>query len=439
MVFLWIFAVAWCGVSLIMLGVAIKTSEPWYVLALLGLFVLIGIGLAAGLVTGIYQRFRRGPATLGATPNGPRGGDTITFTLHLDRDEPRDREIVFALEAQENDEGWNTQQTMTHVAKLHGGMRQASAQFTLPHNARATSASWRWRASARVNHLKYAPVEQDVVVRAAANANEPSTEAVTLNSVPADSLTQAESRNTPPGAHEIASGVWQWHSATRTTQIIGLILITFSVFWLWNTTSIALPRLSARGDFAFSWGEVAVALFGLPFLLVGLLMMLLGVALLTLRQSGTIRRGEFQTRVTALGRTWSMHNLRASDIDFLQAASGLSSGRNVLRYDLAARTPAGAVILPYSATSTNDLMQQARWTASVMGIERVQFDPQTLANDMPRLSLASDVATRQWIGKWIAGMMKFCIALAVAGFALLWVTSPWKNGAVEGGAASLFI
>ncbi len=427
MAFMWAFTIFWCGVSLMMMAQAVKASEPWHVLAFLGLFVLIGFGLTAALIIGHYQRRRLAQAAIAVSPKIVQGDSTITLTLQLDRDDLGDRDITFALEAQENDDGWSTQQRQTQVVRLHAATRQASAQFTLPHNARATSASWRWRASARVDRLRYAPVECNVAVRAAANAKEPSAEAITLNNAGVGWPTQISAGRAPSGAHEIESGVWQWQSSSRTTKIIGAVMITFALFWLWNTTSFALPRLGARGDLAFSWSEVAVALFGLPFLLVGLLMLLLGFAILTLKQFATIRRGEFRTTVMALGRTWSTHNLRASDIDFLQAASSLSIGRAVLRYALAARTTSGAVVLPYSAVSTNDLMQQAQWTANVLGIESTRFDPQTLASDTPRFTLASDAATRNRIGRWIAQMMAGATALAIAGFALLFVTALWKT------------
>ena len=88
-------------------------------------------------------------------------------------------------------------------------MRQASAQFTLPNDARTTNAGWRWRASVRVDRLKYAPVECEVVVLPATNANEPSPDAITLDTATTATAwpTQHAPGTAPHGAHELINEI----------------------------------------------------------------------------------------------------------------------------------------------------------------------------------------------------------------------------------------
>ena len=407
-----------------MMGIAIKTSAPWYFIAFIGIFVLIGAGLAVGLVLTHYQRWRIGKATLTASPASVEGGDVVTLRLQIERADLGNRDVHFALESQEEDDGWTTRQSLKEVAPLHSALRQASVSITLPDNARASSARWRWQANAKIDGLKFAPSECDVTVRRNAKASGPSVDAIALNASQ-DSFASLTPEIVPTGATEIVRGVWQWSSTSRALQVIGLILLGFALFWLWNTSDFGLVRALTARD-GISWGTVGVALFGLPFLVGGIVVLALALSLLTLRTSAVARRGEIVTEIHALGRTWSTQIVRASEIAMLQASASMSSGPTVLRYALAARTARGASMLPLVAKSIDELAAQARWLAGILEIPDVIFDPQLMNSDEPRIVSPVETSQRKKIGRWVGRLVGGSCALGFVGFALIFVWSLWS-------------
>lgn len=414
----------WCGISFTMMGMAIMASAPWYFIAFIGIFVLIGAGLAAGLILTHYQRWRIGKATLTASPASVEGGDIVTLRLQIERADLGNRDVHFALESQQEDDGWTTRQSLRKVAPLHSALRQASVSFTLPDDARPSSARWRCHASAKIDGLKFAPSECDVTVHRSAKASGASVDAVTLNASQ-DSFVSLPSEVIPTGATEIAPGVWQWRNTSRALQVIGLILLGFALFWLWNTSDFGLLRvLTARGG--ISWGTIGVGLFGLPFLVGGIVVLALALSLLTLRTSAVARRGEIATKIHALGKCWSAQTILAGEITMLQASASMSSGPTVLRYALAARTARGAAALPVVAKSLDELAAQARWLAGILEIPDAIFDPQLMDSDEPRIVNSVETSQREQIGRWVGRLVGGSFALGFAGFGLIFVWSLWS-------------
>ena len=106
---------------------------------------------ARGVITGHYQRWRTGKMTLSASPTRLTGGETVTLTLQIASDEFAGRNVQGSSISTRPDDGWSTRQTLTQTGTLHAALRQATARITLPANARASSNSWRWQASAHVD------------------------------------------------------------------------------------------------------------------------------------------------------------------------------------------------------------------------------------------------------------------------------------------------
>lgn len=436
MIFLWIFTIFWCAVSFPMLWFAIASPTPWYAAAFVSLFALIGAGLLAGLITSHYQRWRTGKISLSASPARLTGGETVTFAFHIASDEFAGRNVNFKLELEEADDGWTTRQTLTQTGVLHAALRQANARFTLPVDARASSNGWRWQASAHVDGLKYSTAECGIEVLRSAEASGPSKDTVALDAIdafPALATRPAHAAAAPANAREISPGSWQWHESSTGLRVVGLILIVFAFFWLRNTGDFGLIRSLAAGR-GFSWGALGVALFSLPFIAGGLVLMAAGIALLTLRLCGTARRGELVVDAQILFWRQQVARIRASEIERFQAAGSMTSGPTVLRYALAVRTARGALTLPITARSVDGsdpkggpgLIARAQWLAAVLGIPGVGFDPETMASDEPRLRERSAEDRRSRLGRAVGRLIGGAFALGLIGFALIFVGSLWS-------------
>lgn len=436
MIFLWLFTIFWCSISFTMLWVTIKSPTPWYAVAFVSLFALIGVGLLVSLITGHYQRWRTGKMTLSASPTRLTGGETVTLTLQIASDEFAGRNVQFKIDLDEADDGWSTRQTLTQTGMLHAALRQATARITLPVNARASSNSWRWQASAHVDGLKYSTAECLIEVLRGPEASGPSKDTVALDAVdafPSPAARVAHAAAAPASAREISPGIWQWHESSTGLRVVGIILIVFAFFWLRNTGDFGLIRtLASGGD--FSWGALGMALFSLPFIAGGLILMAAGTALLAMRVRGTARRGEFAVDARFLFWGWHVTRIRASEIDRFQAAASMTSGPTVLRYALVARTARGAVTLPITTKSIDrsdpkdgpSLIARAQWLAGVLGIPGVSFDPETMASDEPRLRDLSVEQRRNLLGQALGRLIGGAFALGLIGFALLFVWSLWS-------------
>jgi len=437
-IFLWVFTLFWCGVSFTMMFAAIKGGAPWYAIAFIGIFVLVGVALLYWLLATHYQRWRTGRVKLSATPDAVAGAETLTLRFDIEHDNFAGRTVNFSLELQESDDGWSTRDTIKAHGVLHAALRQATARITLPVNAKSTSHRWRWQASAHVDGLQYSSAECAVVVHRSEQASGPSKDTVTLT---VDDVTstvaafggmpsaRAAASGAPKGAHEVSPGVWRWQQSSVALRIVGLIVLLFALFWLRNTGDFGLIR-SLASPRSWSWGALGMALFSLPFIAGGLVMLAIGLALVTHRLGATVRRGEIRTTAGALGMQWDAQTLRASDIQRLQATASMTSGPTALRYSLAARTASGAVTLPFTAKSiegdADSLIEQARWLARALGISDVQFDPETMASDEPKLRNLAQEQTRAHIGSLIGRAIGGAFALGLIGFALLFVWSLWS-------------
>jgi hypothetical protein len=203
---------------------------------------------------------------------------------------------------------------------------------------------------------------------------------------------------------------------------VGLVLLGFALFWLWNIGDSGLPHaLTTRAD--VSWGSLGIALFSLPFLVGGMVLLALALLLLTLRTTAVARRGEIVTEVHALGRTWSTQTIRASEIEMLQASASISSGPRVIRYALAVRTARGAIVLPVVARNVAELAAQARWLAGILGVTDVIFDPQLMDSDEPKVISSAEASQREQMGRWVGRLIAGSFALGFVGFALIFVWS----------------
>ena len=415
-----------------MFFLAVRSAAPWYAIAFTGVFVLIGAGLLYWLLVTHYQRWRTGRVKLSVMPDAVAGGESVTLRFDIERDNFAGRLVHFALELQENDDGWSTRDTLKATGVLHAALRQATAKITLPVNARSSSNSWRWQATAHLDALQYSNAECGVTVRRAEQMSPPSSNTVTLDT--AGTFSSSAARLTgasapPQGARETSAGVWQWQQSSTALRVIGAILLLFACFWLRGTGDFGLVRVLASPQ-SWSWGALGMALFSLPFVAGGLVMLAVSLWLLTHSQGATVRLGEIRTTTGALGMRWETYTLRASDIQRLQATASMTSGPTVLRYSLAARTASGALPLPFTAKAIDgeagSLIEQARWLARALGIHEVQFDPETLASDEPLLRISALEQSRarwaQLIGRALGG----AFALGLIGFALLFVWSLWS-------------
>jgi len=437
MIFLWIFTLFWCAISFTKFYVSLSGRAPWYAVAFVSIFVLIGVALLVSLVATHYQRWRTGKTSLTVSPARLAGGETVTLTFQIASDDFAGRNVNFKLDLEEDDDGWSTRQSFTQTGALHAALRQATARISLPPNARASSNSWRWQASAHVDGLKYSTAECAVEVMRSAEASGPSKDTVALDAgigftIPATRA--AATASAPPNAREIAPGSWQWHESSNGLRVVGIIILVFAFFWLRSTGDFGLIRSLAAGR-GFSWGLVGAALFSLPFIAGGIMLLGIGIALLGMRMRGTARRGELLIDSRFLFWGWHVIRVRASDIDRFQAASSMSSGPTVLRYSLAARTARGAVRIPLTAKSVDGsdpkdgpgLVARARWLAGVLGIPGASFDPETMASDEPLLRDVALEDRRNLFGRALGRMFGGAFALGLVGFALLFVWSLWSS------------
>ena len=412
--FLWTFTLFWCAISATMVGVAWQSSAPRSTIGFMSLFALIGLGLLAFLIKSHYERWRVGHTTLVARPVTLFGGDTLTLEFQVDNDNFAGQPVKFELLGQLDDDGWTTQQTIAHTASVQPALRQATGRLTLPDSAKASSAMWRWRASAALEKYPRVKVELDVSVSAGPLADAPSVDSFVLY--------HSSAHLSPQGAIESSPGVWTWHTRSRVIRAIGLVVLAFAGFWLWNTAEFALPpRGSDDGTPAQLMG-LAIALFGLPFWLGGIALCVIGLVMLTFSQSATARRDEIQINSLVLSKQVSSNILRAADISSLQATASMSSGPKVMRYGLAARTDSGAVNLPFSAKTIQDLAMQARWLCDVLGISNVPFDPQLMTADARKRAHPKNDLTRNRMGRWVGRLMGVSAALAVAAFVAIFVS-----------------
>ena len=408
MLFLWIFSVFWCAISFTMATLVWQSPEPPYVRAFISIFVLIGVGLLVFLIKSQYDRRRVGKATLVVRPVAAVAGDTLTFGFQVDRDDHAGQPVKFELLGQVDDDGWATRQTITKTSVIKPALRRATAHLKLPDNATASGSSWRWHATAALEKYPLAKATQDITVSAGPLTEAPSSDAFVID--------PAGAGVPPPGAHEITTGVWRWRSRSHRIQGIGLALLAFAAFWLWNTAGFALPPRGSDDGTAAQLIGAALVLFSLPFWIGGVVLAGLGLVMLTFSQTATARTGEVELVVNALGMTLSTDTLSASDITLMQATASMSSGPNVMRYGLAARTESGVVDLPFSARTTDDLTMQASWLVDVLAVSAVRFDPQVMGADLRKRTRAKDDQTRHRIGRWIKLAMGISGALAVIAF-----------------------
>ena len=419
MLFLWLFTVFWCAISFTMLGVVWQSSAPLSTLGFVSLFALIGLGLLAFLIKSHYDRWRVGNTKLAAHPASVVCGDAVTLDFQVDNDNFAGQSVKFELLGQLDDDGWTTRQTITQTATIQPALRHATARLTLPENAKESSGAWRWRATAALAKYPGVKAEQDVSVSAGPLADAPSADAFAL-----DQFTKPQ---LPQGAVEIAPGVWTWRGRPRLVRVIGLVLLAFTAFWLWNTAGFALPPRGSDDGTAAQMMGVAIALFGLPFWIGGILLFGLGLAILTFTQSATARASELQIVSRVLGKTMSTEVLRATDISSLQATASMSSGTKVMSYGLAARTELGTVDLPFSAKTVDELAMQARWLCDTLALSNVRFDPQVMNSDVRKRPQPQSAQTRIHMGRWIGRVMGITFALAVAAFVVIFiaVTAGW--------------
>ena len=421
MLFLWIFTLFWCAISFTIVGVVWQSSAPLSTLGFVSLFALIGLALLAFLIKSHYERWRVGHTTLVARPIAVVGGDTLTLDFRVDNDNFAGQPVKFELLGQVDDDGWTTQQTITQTATIQPALRQATVRLTLPENAKPSGGAWRWHATAALAKYPRVKIELDVSVSAGPLTDAPSADAFVLD--------HSSVQRPPQGAVEISPGVWTWRSRSRVVRVVGLVLLAFAAFWLWNTAGIAVPPRGSDDGTAAQMMGVAITLFGLPFWLGGIVMFGLGLAIFTFKQSATARVGELQIVGSALGKTMSMDVLRAADISSLQATASVSSGSRVMSYGLAARTESGAVDLPFSANTIEELAMQARWLCDALGVSDVRFDPQVMSSDVRKRADAKTDQTRSRIGHWIGRVMGISFALAVAAFVVIFigVVSGWMR------------
>ena len=406
--FLWLFAIFWCGISFTMARAAWLSAAPPYALAFVGLFVLIGVGLVAFLIKSYYERWRVGKTQLHVRSGAVSAGERVTLEFQVERDDLGGQRVKFELLGQEDDDGWTTMHTMTQTATIHAALRNATARLMLPDEARASSASWRWLATAALEKYPKAVAKHVVEVLADPQAGAASVDSVVLG---------ADHHVTPPpGAQAISPGVWTWRIRSRLLQGIGLVMMVFALFWLWNTADFAVPPMNNEGGITANFMGLAIMLFGVPFWIGGFVMLGLGLLMLTFSQRATVRAGEVEMVAYALGKAFATETLRASDINRLQATNAASSGSTVLRFGLAAHTDQGAVDLPFSASSTDELARQAHWLCQMLGLHHIEFDPRVISRDVRKRSNRSADLVRSSISHWLKRVMGVSIACAVVAF-----------------------
>lgn len=423
MILLWIFTTFWCAISFLVFGTMLRSSAPWSALAFSGVFALIGVALISGLILTHIQRWRLGRASLVADPASVEEGDRVTLRLQLERNVLDTREVKFELALQEEDDGWTTRRSDKRTATLHEGTLSAGTQFVIEPNAPHTTSNRRWHATATVHGMRFASVDCDVVVERSERSSRPSDETFVL-----DDGNTATDVVAPDNAREIAPGVWAWTHTYTSLRWIGVFLLCFACFWLWGAgvsvfTDLAQLVRSKRSALP----NIGALLFHLPFLIVGIAILVGAIGALTHRFACEARRGEVHVRAIVFGRTLYGSVIRADDIKLFQAGSWLTSGNAVLRYSLVARTEHGAAVLPIEATGTDALAANARWLANVMGCQDKRFDPVMMDSSEPRMALSGDPSKAILFGGILKSVLNAAFMIGIVGFALLLLGVLWAR------------
>jgi hypothetical protein len=274
---------------------------------------------------------------------------------------------------------------------------------------------------------KHAPCDANVTITATDTSYSQSPDTVPLSLGDTFVRGTGVAKASPPrGAREITSGVWRWSERSRALQVLGLALAGISIFWLRSALPWDAIRRLSDGLVNVNLHVAGELLFGLPFLLGGLLMGALGLTLLFGYTRYTVERGGLIAEACALGIVFLSRRMGLTDVRVFQPSVFARTNAKASSYTMIGRTAAGQTLwYPFTAKTLDDLRNLAHWVVQRAGLTDVAFDPQLFDEDLlarvRRDGPQNDTGQRSLGGYGMAlrNLMFVVIALALVGFVLM--------------------
>lgn len=436
---LWLWVIIWCGGSFTMaysVWIGNSAGSTWGVRLFTVPFVAIGAAVLYFLVLQLVHRQRVGDATLKTSPTSAQVGDPVLLTLLTERAFDVQREVRFQLIVEREDEGWSEVASVVATTPLHAQMHVAKATLTVPWEARKTSDRFRCRAEAAVMPWKHAPFECTLNIAARDTPYAPSARTVALTPSEVDPLRafgtpqQLPTDDAPPGAHEVAPGVWRWTERSHGLQFVGALLLVFAVFWLDRSVNVFDVREFLNGVMHVNLHLTGEMLFTLPFLVSGLIIAAIAAALLLGYARYTVRRGELLADGCALGLVFFSKRIVLSDLRVLQPIPFASTNGAATRYSVLGRATDGTQrTLAVTARSVEALRAKVGWIVRRAGVGDVNFDPVPNHDTQHSARLQHDAKadsgthTLSGIGNALRKVMFVASALAFVGIGLIMLSA----------------
>ncbi|MBL8311331.1 MAG: hypothetical protein JNL19_12980 [Burkholderiales bacterium] len=428
--FFWVWTTLWCAISFPLaykVWIVDFARTSWGTRLFMLPFVAIGAGMLYWLLIQIVHRRRVGDGTLNASRQTAQAGDTVQVTLNLERGFDDAREVTFRLIVEaRDDDSWAAVDTVIASATLHSAMTSVHASLVVPRSARATSFNHRCRIEARVLPWKHAAFEGALAIAATEVKYAPSVETIALNG--SDAFGKASAPPPPRGAKQIAAATWQWTARSTVLKVIGVLLIIGAFFWIRSALPWAALRSWVDGARQIDLRLTGELLFAVPFVVAGLVLAAIGLALFLGSARYTVSRGTLRSEARALGMTFFEKQFDLTGLRTLQPTAFARTNQKVSSYSLIGRDASGeARWYPITAGSIDELQRLAHWIAHTAGLSDVRFDPavsdENMATRKHRIGgKAPSTPGERSLAGWTHAMRKIAwvvSAMAIIGFALM--------------------
>ncbi len=430
-----LFALIACGIAF----AAYVSKAPLPVKVAVFVFPLAAFSAIGYLVWGEIDRYRVGPLRL-RVPDDAGVGSTIKVGLRVENPQLAERIATFTLVCERfgrgnQDRQWREVWSTAEVATVVRGMLTAEASMQIPRNAEISKADeLRWQLRATIVGYERAKFVEEVNVRRTvpgmasdfAGANE------LLDQPRLESL---EFETAAPPASAVSNETkTQWLLVDKALglRIVGVALIGFATFWLWMSTSAFRQNFFAEFDAQspFSWGQL---LFQVPFVLVGIALEVVGIAMLLVREQYEISSAGVAQELVASSLFKRRALIAPNEVLALRV---LEVAETPPYLALAVLTKRGVLKLPIkmihaeAMQKPDQFRQHARWLADVIGRRDLAFDanPMRGVRSVGLVSLFSKSGAADEVGKTPHDRLKVLRAisggmaiLGFGGFALMFL------------------
>lgn len=388
-------------VALVFATMFLLSGAPWFVLLFAMIFPVIAATMLVKALRGEVSRRQLGAVTF-THPAHIHVGATMPMSLHVSEPSVAGRLVTFTLSLrQRHGKSWTEAWSTRAEVPLARGMLQAEAKLKIPADMPVSAENLAiWRVSAVVAGHEHAVFGDEIQVAEAPAGLHRMDEMLSDSRLESLELGAGEA---PPGARwDAVGGHWEMEENVKVLRVVGAFMLVFALFWLWQTSPL-LPREAWRELDVTSLAVWGMVLFQLPFLLVGILLLGLGIALPFLRLRYRLKPDGITQEASVFGYVLRRAEAKSKEVVGLRAVAAINVADKLSVGIVTAR---GILSLPSTAGTANapDLLpKHALWVASALKRRDLSFDSSPLVNARPLMAEKS--ANRPNVAKLIGRTM----------------------------------